>query len=148
LVVLTLLLPSVLLAHEFDRDIPKIELGPAKQWRDGFRLEVESAIFPPNPREGRNAIPLVGFTFRVPARVAHTYIGLVFLEIHGGKDETRLFALLDHRKHGDKEQYLVTAERHVARDCVIHFEYKETPDDELMIKDYIVRLKYYMPKSQ
>ena len=59
-----------------------------------------------------------------------------------------LSVLVEGRKHGNELWYNVSAERHLMRTCVVHFEYKARPHDELMVKDYVVRLKYHTPTQK
>ena len=134
-------------ANAYVAVIPIEELRSATRSKDGFYVSVSTGIAPADPRE-RAGVPSVAIGLHVPLRVGKAHLGLVFLEIQGEKGQGLLSVLLDGRKHDNEMWYSIAAERQLMQTCVIHFEYKARPHDELMAKDYVVRLKYHTPTQK
>ena len=147
LLLIALFLTCVSTVKAFVAAIPIEELRSATRSKDGFYVQIVDGIAPAETRE-RGGVPQVTLDLHVPLHVGKTYLGLVFLEIEGDQGQTILAALLDGRKHGNEKWYWVTAERRQMRNCVVHFEYKARPNDTLMVKDYVVRLKYHTPTQK
>jgi hypothetical protein len=145
--VILALLAGTLSARAFEHAIPIVELASATQSKDGFRVEIEAVPFPANPREP-GAMPLITFVTHVPLEVAKTSLGIVWLEIQGRQGQTLLEASLDRRLRGKVVRCSVDVERRLAADCVLHFQYTPLGEAGHWVKDYVVRLKYHIPKQQ
>jgi hypothetical protein len=135
-------------SHAFEHAIPIVELGSASQTKDGFRAHIEAAVFPASAGEGPGAVPLISFVAHVPLEVGRTHLGIAFLEVEGGQGQTLLSASLDRRVRGKLVRCSVDVEKRLAADCVLHFQYMPVGEARHFVKDYVVRLKYYIPRPR
>jgi hypothetical protein len=130
----------------FAADISAVELGERLSASDGFRVKLDVVAFPPT-REGRRVPPL-SFVTEVPRDVGRTTLGIVWLEIERHQGRSSLATPLDRRIRGKVVRCSVEAEKRLAEDCVLHFQYAPIGEPERWVKDYVLRLKYHIAPTQ
>jgi hypothetical protein len=130
----------------FAGDIPAVELGEKLSAGDGFRVKLNVVAFP-STLDGRRVPPL-SFVTEVPQDVGRTTLGIIWLEIERHQGQSSLATPLDRRIRGKIVRCSVDAEKSLAEDCVLHFQYAPVGQPGRWVKDYVLRLRYHVAPTQ
>jgi hypothetical protein len=146
LLILSLIVALASSTRGTELDLPSVELNGATELSDGFRVKVEASNGDARRTGESQVVPGVDFVIWVPGQVRRTYFSIIFLDVEGEERGTFLQITPSYTIDNGKIRCEISAERKWAAQCVLHFQYKARRSDRTFVKDYVVRLRDYLPK--